>query len=136
MDELRGWKHLEICPYSYPIEFFLHYNPWIQLNMQSNGIINKSLGLAQNIPCHVGDITLYPQIHVIHNPTCDILMGQPFDILTQSIIHNYVNEDQTITLCDPNSGEVTTIPTIPRGHHKHQFKPNKDTQNFYMTLRI
>ena len=98
----------------------LHYNPCIQLNMQSaNGIINKSLGLARNIPCRVSDITLYLQIHVICDPTYDILMGRPFDVLTQSIIRNYVNKDQTITIHNPNSGEVTTIPTIPRGHHKH-----------------
>jgi len=105
--------------------------------MQSvNGIIDKSLGLARNIPCCIGDITLYLQIHVIHNPTYDILMGQPFDVLTQSIIRNYANKDQTITICDPNSGEVTTIPTIPRGHHKHQFKFNNDTQNFHIASRI
>jgi len=98
----------------------LHYNPCIQLNMQLvNGIIDKSLGFACNIPCHISDITLYLQIHVICDPTYDILMGQPFDVLTQSIICNYANKDQTITICDPNSGEVTTIPTIPRGHRKH-----------------
>jgi len=54
----------------------LHYNPHIQLNMQSaNGIIDKSLGLACNIPCCVGDITLYLQIHAIHDPAYNILMG-------------------------------------------------------------
>jgi len=54
----------------------LHYNPRIQLNMQSaNGIIDKSVGLAHNIPCHFGDITLYLQIHVICNPAYNILMG-------------------------------------------------------------
>jgi len=54
----------------------LHYNPCIQLNMQSaNGIINKSLGLACNIPCCISDITLYLQIHVIRDPAYNILMG-------------------------------------------------------------
>jgi len=98
----------------------LHYNPQIQLNMQSvNGTVDKSLGLARNIPCRIGDITLYLQIHIIHNPAYDILMGQPFDVLTESTVCNYANEDQTITICDLNSGEVTTIPTLPRGRHKH-----------------
>jgi len=54
----------------------LLYDPRIQLNMQSaNGTVDKSLGLARNIPCRIGDITLYLQIHVIHNPAYDILMG-------------------------------------------------------------
>ena len=88
--------------------------------MQSaNGTVDKSLGLARNIPCHVGDITLYLQIHVICNPAYNILMGRPFNVLTESIVHNYANEDQTITIRDPNSGEITTILTLPRGSHKH-----------------
>jgi len=114
----------------------LHYDPQIQLNMQSaNGTVNKSLGLARNMPCHVGDITLYLQIHVIHDPAYNILMGQPFDVLTKSIVCNYANEDQTITICNPNSGEVTTIPTLPRGSHKHRLKPDKETQNFHVTSK-
>jgi len=73
----------------------LHYDPQIQLNMQSaNGTVDKLLGLARNIPCRVGDITLYLQIPVIRDPAYDILMGRPFDVLTKSIVHNYTNEDQ------------------------------------------
>jgi len=54
----------------------LYYDPCIQLNMQSaNGIIDKSLGLACNIPCCIGDIALYLQIHVINDPAYNILMG-------------------------------------------------------------
>jgi len=54
----------------------LHYDLCIQLNMESaNGIIDKSLGLACNIPCHIGNITLYLQIYVICDPAYDILMG-------------------------------------------------------------
>jgi len=114
----------------------LHYDPQIQLNMQSmNGTVDKSLGLARNIPCHIGDITLYLQIHIICNPAYDILIGRPFNILTKSIVHNYANEDQTITICDLNLGEVTTIPTLPRGSCKHRFKPDKETQNFCVASR-
>jgi hypothetical protein len=43
-----------------------------------------------------------------------ILLGRPFNVLTESIIKNYANSDQTITICDPNTGKVTTIPTISR----------------------
>ena len=65
----------------------LHYNLQIQLNMQStNGTVNKSLGFARNIPCHIGNITLYLQIHVIRDPAYDILMGRPFDVLTESML--------------------------------------------------
>ena len=97
-------------------ELALIYDPEIVLNMQSaNGEINKSLGLACNVPFLISDITLYLQVHIIWNPAYNVLLGRPFDILTESIIKNYSNEDQTITISDPNTGRQATIPMIRRG---------------------
>ena len=97
-------------------ELALIYDPEIVLNMQSaNGEIDRSLGLARNVPFLIGDITLYLQVHIIRNPAYDILLGRPFDILTESVVKNYSNEDQTITISDPNTGRRATIPTIRRG---------------------
>jgi hypothetical protein len=96
----------------------LPYDPSITLHMQSaNGEVDKSLGLARNVPCTVGSVTLYLQIHVIRAPAYDILLGRPFDVLTESMVQNYSNEDQTITIADPNSNRTVTIPTIARGKH-------------------
>src|SRR6202453_5539915 len=79
----------------------LAYDPDIKLNMQlANGSIDQSLGLARNIPCKLSLITLYLQIHVIRNPAYDILLGRPFDVLTESTVRNFANEDQTITITD------------------------------------
>jgi hypothetical protein len=104
------------------------YDPSIRLTMQSaNGTVDRSLGLARNIPCRFGEITLYLQIHVIPNPAYDILLGRPFDVLTQSMIKNHSNEDQTITMYDPNSKKVSTIPTLPRG--KARFRAQQKAAN-------
>ena len=101
----------EVC-----IDLGLIYDPTIILNMQSaNGEVDKSLGLARNVPLRIGKITLYVQIHVIRSPAYDILLGRPFDILTESVVRNFANEDQTITIFDPNSGRRATVPTSPRG---------------------
>ena len=97
-------------------ELSLAYDPSVVLHMESaNGSVDPSLGLARNMPFLVGTITVYLQVHVIRSPAYDILLGQPFDVLTESIVRNFKNEDQTITLHDPNTGQVTTIPTIARG---------------------
>lgn len=106
-------------------ELALIYDPEIVLNMQSvNGEIDRSLGLARNVPFLIGDITLYLQVHIIQNPTYNVLLGRPFDILTKSVVKNYSNEDQTITISDPNTGQRATIPTIrqgpPRVLHRRQ----------------
>ncbi|KAF7339233.1 hypothetical protein MVEN_02001100 [Mycena venus] len=106
-------------------ELGLAYDPRIVLKMQSaNGSISPSLGLARNVPFRLGDITLYLQVHVVRNPAYDILLGRPFDVLTQSVIRNLPDENQTITICDPNTGKVATVPTVPRG------PPRTRTQGF------
>ena len=59
------------------------YDPTITLHMQlANGDVDKSLGLARNVPCRLGAVTLYLQIHIIRSPAYDILLGRPFDVLT------------------------------------------------------
>lgn len=96
----------------------LAYDPSIKLNMISaNGTTDWSLGLARNVPFTIGSMTLYMQTHIIRSPAYDVLLGRPFDILTESIIRNFSNEDQTITISDPNTGQRYTIPTFPRGKH-------------------
>jgi hypothetical protein len=67
----------------------LAYDLSIRLNMQlANGKVDQSLGLARNV-------------------------GRPFDILTESTIKNFPNEDQTITIVDPNTKHSVTIPMLP-----------------------
>ena len=96
----------------------LIYDPRIRLCMQSaNREIDETLGLARNVPILIGDITLYVQFHIVRNPAYDVCLGRPFDILVKSIVWNYSNEDQTITIHDPNSGRIATVPTFPCDTH-------------------
>jgi len=83
--------------------------------VSANGGIDQAPRLAHNVLFLVGNITLYLQVHVLHAPLYDILLGCPFDVLTQSIIRNYADKNQTITIIDPNTGRKATIPTIPHG---------------------
>ena len=105
----------------------LVYDPRIRLRMQSaNREVDETLGLARNISILVGDITLYVQFHIVQNPAYDVLLGRPFDILVESIVWNYSNEDQMITIHDPNSGRIATVPTFPRGTHPRTARPAPD----------
>ena len=91
----------------------LPYDPTVWLHiMSANSSVDQSLGLSHNVPFHVGDITLYLQVHVLHKPTYDILLGQPLDVLICSIVHNYMDENQTITILNPNTGCKAMVPTI------------------------
>ena len=113
-------------------ELSLAYDPVVRLNMQlANGTTDWFLGLARNVPFAIGSITLYMQVHIIRSPAYDVLLGRPFDILTESIVKNYSNEEQTITITDPNSGQRYTIPTFPRGRG-HIIKTAANAQGFHL----
>jgi hypothetical protein len=106
------------------------YDPAIILNMESaNGNINPSLGLARNVPFQIAKLTFYLQVHIVHSPAYDVLLGRPFDVLTESVVRNFANEDQTITIRDPNTGERITVPTLPRAR-KHRPCPHIKKQDF------
>jgi len=85
------------------------------VSMQSaNGTIDRSLGIVENLSFRFGTIELQLQVHVIEDPVYDILLGRPFDIITKSAVKNFHNEDQTITITDPNDPHrIATIETHP-----------------------
>lgn len=94
----------------------LSWDPDIVIHMQSaNKQVEKSLGLARNVPFVFKDITLYLQVHIVNEPAYRVLLGRPFDSLTESVVHNDRDGGQIITITDPNSGKRATLPTYLRG---------------------
>jgi hypothetical protein len=70
----------------------LVYDPSIKLNIQlANSKIDQSLSLSINVPWKISTITLYLQIHIIWSPAYDILLGQPFNVPTESTVKNFPN---------------------------------------------
>ena len=93
----------------------LAYDPTIRLEMQSaNGELDMSLGLARDVPVRFDKLTVYLQFHILRSPAYDVLLGRPFDVLTASVVRSNADASQTITLHDPNSRTVVTIPTRER----------------------
>jgi hypothetical protein len=94
----------------------LSWDPDIRIFMQSaNGQLKKSAGLARNIPFLFGDIPVYLQVHIIDQPAYQILLGRPFDVLTESETRNFKDGSQTVTIRDPNTDRRLTMPTHARG---------------------
>jgi hypothetical protein len=54
----------------------LSYDLTIHMNLTSaNGKVDQSLGLSHNVPCHIADITLFLQIHIVQKPAYNILLS-------------------------------------------------------------
>jgi hypothetical protein len=98
------------------ISLKMSWNPDICINMQSvQGHVEKTLGLATDVPFTFGDLTVMLQIHVINKPSYKILLGCPFDALTRSNVQNERDGSQMITITDPSSDVRVVLPTYPRG---------------------
>jgi hypothetical protein len=94
----------------------LSWNPKWRINLESaNGTVNKSLGVAVNVPFRFNHITIHLQVHILDETAYDSLLGRPFDCLTQSVVKNFANGSQVITLTSPHTGDQVVIPTYDRG---------------------
>ena len=98
------------------IELKIAWNPEITVHMESaNKSLQQTLGLAKNVPFSFGHITIYLQIHVLDNPAYQVLLGRPFDSITESLVKNNKDGNQTLTITDPNTGARCTMVTHERG---------------------
>ena len=94
----------------------INWDPDITIEMESaNKSLARTLGLARNVPFLCGYITVYLQIHIMMDPAYKVLLGRPFDIVTESLVKNESDGSQTITLTDPNTGERCVMDTHERG---------------------
>jgi len=74
------------------------------------------MGLLPNLRVTIRNCDFYLQVQVIDDTSYEILLGRPFLTLAQANTRHFSNGDSHITLVDPNSQAVITIPTQPRIH--------------------
>ena len=92
------------------------WDPDITVHMESaNKTLEKTLGLAKNVPFVFGPITVYLQVHVIEKVAYRVLLGRPFDTITESEVKNCKDGSQSLTLTDLNTGERCVMHTHERG---------------------
>ena len=97
-------------------ELGIKWNSEFTIEMESaNRSLESTLGLAKNVPFACGAITVFLQVHIMSNPAYKVLLGRPFDIVTESLVKNDKDGGQTLTLTDPNSGERCIMATYERG---------------------
>ncbi|THU87698.1 hypothetical protein K435DRAFT_681225, partial [Dendrothele bispora CBS 962.96] len=95
----------------------LHWDPTRVIHMQSaNRQLQPTKGLIQNF--EFGGLTIYLQCHVIEKPPYQVLLGRPFDTLTESTIKNFPDGEQKVTITYHNTENKMTVSTFPRGKLK------------------
>ncbi|KAE9397192.1 hypothetical protein BT96DRAFT_941130 [Gymnopus androsaceus JB14] len=120
----------------------LMFDPTRCIPLQSaNGKTDWMLGIARDIPFRFGDVTAILQVHIVNSPAYDVLLGRPFEVLTQARTQSFLSGDQHITITDPNTEKIVTIPTVPREPPKFQkldereWRAPKTTWGWYICLK-
>lgn len=97
-------------------ELGITWDPSVVIHMQSaNKQIEPTEGLAKNVPFEFNEITVYLQVHIIRNAAYKVLLGRPWEVLTQSKVENFSDGSQFVTLTDPVTGEKSMMRSHDRG---------------------
>ncbi|KIY52103.1 hypothetical protein FISHEDRAFT_35771 [Fistulina hepatica ATCC 64428] len=97
------------------------WNPDECINLQSaNGIKDKMLSLAHDIPFCFHSMMVYLQCHIVDTPANNILLSRPFYKLTSAVTCSFVTGEESLTLKNPSNGKHLMFPTYCHGdaHYK------------------
>ncbi|KNZ82000.1 hypothetical protein J132_09067 [Termitomyces sp. J132] len=98
--------------------------------MQSaNSTMYQLLGLPYNVPCTIGIIMVYLQIHILWSPAYNILLSFLFDVFTHSVVNTLSSIKTTITIINLNTDMQQTIPTFPQWQTTKKKFPKHLLQN-------
>ncbi|HEV7738165.1 MAG TPA: retropepsin-like aspartic protease [Chlamydiales bacterium] len=85
------------------------------MSMESaNGTRNFTSGVVPRVKMTVGSVHLWCPIQVVENAPFEMLLGRPFNAIGQTISRDFFDGNMEITITDPDSGEVITVPTHTR----------------------
>lgn len=113
---LDGGSQIVSMAQATAVRLGIAWDPGVVIHMQSaNKQVEKTLGLGRNVPFRFDDITVYLQVHIMASPAYKVLLGRPFEVLTELETKNAKDGSQLITIKDPNDGRRCTMPTYDRG---------------------
>ena len=92
------------------------WDPSLSIQMQSmNGSLSRMYGLARNVPFTLEEVMVFLQVHVMDMVPYTVLLGRPFNTITESRIVNDKERNQTVCITCPNTGTKVAIPIYKRG---------------------
>jgi hypothetical protein len=74
----------------------------------------KTIGLLHNLKLTIAGYDFYVQAQVVEHAPYEMLIGLPFKVLTQSTTQHFEDGSSHITLKDPNTQAIITVPTKAR----------------------
>jgi hypothetical protein len=112
------------------VQLGLVWDPAIRIDMESaSNHVDRTLGVARNVPFEVGGLKLFLQVHVLEDPPYRVLLGKPFETLGSTVLQTFEDGTAEIVIKDPNTKRVAVVPTYRRGETPEGLQQQK-YQNF------
>ena len=86
----------------------------VMMMESANRSKNETMGLLQDLKVEIGGYDFYVQVQVVQEAPYELLLGRPFFTLTQATYRHFSNGSSHLTLIDPNTHAIITIPTHAR----------------------
>ena len=103
---LDGGSQIVSMSQAVAVKLEVPWDPDTTVQMQSaNRTLEQTLDLVKNVPFLFGHITVYLQVHVIERPAYKVLLGRPFDTITESEVKNAKDGGQSLMLTNPNTSK-------------------------------
>ncbi|KIM38782.1 hypothetical protein M413DRAFT_75572 [Hebeloma cylindrosporum] len=89
------------------------------LTMESaNRSMDSTMGLLHNVPMTVSGFEFLVQIQVTENASYEMLLDRPFHAHAEVLTKHFQNGDAHITIKDPITHDIATIPTCSQNKKK------------------
>jgi len=87
----------------------------------ANTTSNDTMGLIPDFKINIGGYDFYVQAQVVEKAPYEILLGRPFFVMTRALIQHFEDEGSHMTMTDPNTKAIISVPTkerVPRRQAK------------------
>ncbi|KAF6750049.1 hypothetical protein DFP72DRAFT_1140045 [Ephemerocybe angulata] len=86
----------------------------------ANGSTSRTMGVIPDLRVRIGTCEFRLQVQVVEEAGYEMLLGRPFHVLAQAQMQHHRDGSGTITLTDPQTRAVITVPTKARGEALHR----------------
>ncbi|KAF6745212.1 hypothetical protein DFP72DRAFT_1091838 [Ephemerocybe angulata] len=86
----------------------------------ANGSTSRTLGVIPDLLVRIGTCEFRLQVQVVEEAGYEMLLGRPFHVLAQAQMQHHRDGSGVITLTDPQTRAVITVPTKARGEALHR----------------
>jgi hypothetical protein len=86
----------------------------------ANGGSNATSGMVPRVIFEIGNVRLPCPVQVVEDAPFECLLGRTFTALAEAVTKEFRDGEMNITLTDPNTGLVITVPTQARTDKRRQ----------------